>query len=517
MIVVIHNYNKVIDILINRVKQVDLTSGSQTSINQTLELLAFTYPDQIICWASESAYPFLNYAAIENHFHHDCIMISQHLDTSDFFNNKLGYIDASIFAKINREVSYPSWLMSGEVGAVKGIALNKAINGISKKVPFIYYINSIAKLSMPCGLFCYNVNNLVHTDDLKLVTSVKSSTYLTYKFIKQHYKWVWVLVFILIDLMRYKKFPFYSLLRVLFKPQLLIAPDFSTIQVQSTFLNNENDTVDVIIPTIGRKDYLIDVLLDLSKQTCLPKHVIIVEQNPKEGSLSELNYLHDRPWPFLIKHHFTHQAGVCNARNIALSLVTSDWVLLGDDDNRFDATLIADFLKSAKKYGMKAVSAVYLQPLEKQFFTLTGQTSIFGAGNSFIHASLLNTVRFDTAFEFGYGEDSDFGMQIRNSGSDVLFDATIKITHLKAPYGGYRTPIVHPWENSVIKPKPSPMISVFNIKHKTPQQLYGYKVLLFLRGFKPVQLVTLRSNLKSYLEKWNSSIQWAHYLMSKND
>jgi hypothetical protein len=35
-------------------------------------------------------------------------------------------------------------------------------------------------------------------------------------------------------------------------------------------------TLDVIIPSIGRKDYLYDVLQDLAKQTHLPVNVIIV-------------------------------------------------------------------------------------------------------------------------------------------------------------------------------------------------------------------------------------------------
>ncbi len=56
--------------------------------------------------------------------------------------------------------------------------------------------------------------------------------------------------------------------------------------------------IDVLIPTIGRKPFLYDVLKDLSKQTILPKNVIIIEQNPLAGSTSELDYLQDKNWPF---------------------------------------------------------------------------------------------------------------------------------------------------------------------------------------------------------------------------
>ena len=50
-------------------------------------------------------------------------------------------------------------------------------------------------------------------------------------------------------------------------------------------------TIDVVIPTIGRKKYLYDVLCDLRKQTHLPKNVIIVEQNLLLDSKSELDFL----------------------------------------------------------------------------------------------------------------------------------------------------------------------------------------------------------------------------------
>ena len=46
--------------------------------------------------------------------------------------------------------------------------------------------------------------------------------------------------------------------------------------------------------------FLYNVLKDLSKQTLLPKTVIIVEQNPNESAFSELDYLTTETWPFKI-------------------------------------------------------------------------------------------------------------------------------------------------------------------------------------------------------------------------
>jgi hypothetical protein len=49
---------------------------------------------------------------------------------------------------------------------------------------------------------------------------------------------------------------------------------------------------------------------------------------------------------FNIRHIFTHQTGACNARNLALSHVESEWVFFNDDDNKFSCDLIENVLKS---------------------------------------------------------------------------------------------------------------------------------------------------------------------------
>jgi hypothetical protein len=59
-----------------------------------------------------------------------------------------------------------------------------------------------------------------------------------------------------------------------------------------------NKSIDVIIPTIGRKQYLYAVLQDLAQQTHLPVNVIIVEQNPQED-VSDLDFLINQTWPLI--------------------------------------------------------------------------------------------------------------------------------------------------------------------------------------------------------------------------
>jgi GT2 family glycosyltransferase len=52
--------------------------------------------------------------------------------------------------------------------------------------------------------------------------------------------------------------------------------------VKSSLAVVGNKSIDVIIPTIGRKQYLYAVLQDLAQQTHLPVNVIIVEQTRKK-------------------------------------------------------------------------------------------------------------------------------------------------------------------------------------------------------------------------------------------
>jgi glycosyltransferase involved in cell wall biosynthesis len=250
----------------------------------------------------------------------------------------------------------------------------------------------------------------------------------------------------------------------------------------------------------------------LSKQTILPKNVIIVEQNPLLNSESELDYLISEEWPFKIKHNFIHQSGVCNARNMALDLVESEWTLLGDDDNRFEPNLIESLFHEVEKTGTNVGTTIYLKPEEKQTYFKTAQTPVFGGGNSFMKSSLIEHVKFGNQFEHNYGEDIDFGMQLRNLGEDIVYYSNIRITHLKAPFGGYRIKVKHPWDDEKYQPKPSPTIMLFNLKYLTKQQNQLYKLLLFIKFYKHHSIKNPFNYIVDMKKRWNISLLWADKL-----
>lgn len=119
------------------------------------------------------------------------------------------------------------------------------------------------------------------------------------------------------------------------------------------------------------------------------------------------------------------------------------------------------------------------------------------------------------ALEFGYGEDFDFGMQLRNQGVDIIYCPDIKITHLKAPFGGFRTKIKQLWDDDEVQPKPSPTIMYTFLKHYTQKQLLNYKLVLFLRLLKKESVFNYARFFKNFQKKWGASMFWAEKLMRR--
>jgi glycosyltransferase involved in cell wall biosynthesis len=225
-----------------------------------------------------------------------------------------------------------------------------------------------------------------------------------------------------------------------------------------------------------------------------------------------LEYLKTEKWPFELEHFFTHQAGACNARNTALKQVKSEWVFLADDDNRFGETLLSDAFEKIKQYGTYSVTFAYPQKDEVKIYKNYFQWVTFGSGCSLVLSECLKDCSFKMGYEFGYGEDGDFGMQLRNKGFDILYLPKPEILHLKAPVGGFRTKPILQWQNETIQPKPSPTILLYYISHYSKQQVLGYKTILFIKNYNfkkfknPIQYIITMN------KQWKVSEYWANQL-----
>lgn len=145
------------------------------------------------------------------------------------------------------------------------------------------------------------------------------------------------------------------------------------------------------------------------------------------------------------------------------------------------------------------------------------QSSNFGAGNSFIYTEFLENIKFNKEYEFGYGEDNDFGMQLRNAGCDVLYLPEPKILHLKAPMGGFRTKPQLQWHNEKVQPKPSPTVMLYQMKHQTKEQIYSYKTTLFFKYYKNQKIKNPVKYYINFQKQWQKSVFWANELKKQNE
>lgn len=514
MIFVYHNTIKIV--AVTNCKEQTLAYPSSCSIAGGLCLLAADYVDEILIWCHQSLKSALNVKEIEQLFHHKKLMISYNPSKNPYLDATIGYVDTSHFAGINSDVSFGTWQMSSAVGGIHSAVLLALKDQVSFDKNFDYFLCSLAKLAMPKGLLCYSEPKLLKQKGV--TTLSKASIFILFRFVKQHYKTQWVFL-LLLDLFLYeRKFPILPFLfSFFFKNRSNLNVNLDSIQVQSSMKVVDQSTVDVIIPTIGRKDYLYDVLKDLKAQTHLPTNVIIVEQNPDEGSASELEYLTSEEWPFAIKHSFTHQAGACNARNVALKQIQSEWVFLADDDIRFGADFFEKAFEQINKSGVKSVSFSCLLKGQKQSFTTVFQWITFGSGCSFVAKDSLKDCEFNMGYEFGFGEDGDFGMQLRNKGCDVLYLPEPEILHLKAPMGGFRTKPVLQWQNDKIQPKPSPTIMLYQLLHHSAAQRNSYKTTLFFKYYKLQSIKNPFKYFAHFQKQWNSSVFWANELRKQNE
>ena len=514
MIVIYHNSKRVTRVVSDTLEVIDFDSSN--SIASVLMYIALQFPNKSIAWCHQDCEKFVNWNEFPKVLHHDKVMVSFSPSIQIYLGREIGYVEESPFINVNKRVSYPTWQMSSGIGGMQASVLVQFKGKIKECRNFDYFLNSMAKLGMPLGLCCYSEPKLFKI--FPECPQPKATIFTLFQFVYQHYKTRWLFL-MLFNLMVYeKRLPIFAFLKaLLYKKRSNIGISLDSIVVQSSKEVVNEATVDVIIPTIGRKSYLYDVLKDLALQTHLPKQVIIVEQNPMKGSESELDYLKNENWPFKIKHTFTHQAGACNARNLALSKVDSEWVFLNDDDNRFEANLIKKTIENIIKYGEKCITTSYIQPHEKSQHFSVHQTGIFGSGNSFVKTELLRKVSFDKALEFGYGEDTDFGLQLRKIGVDVIYFPDLNIVHLKAPIGGFRTKPVLQWHKEVIQPKPSPTIMYVKQKYDTKEQILGYKTVLFLKFYKLQNSRNPFVYLIKIKRQWNKSVFWAKQLRKINE
>ncbi|MCL6219163.1 glycosyltransferase family 2 protein [Zunongwangia pacifica] len=508
MIKLIHQNNSKVAAIFKDEEQL---SGYSENITKTFWKLAEDFPREKIIWIEEAQQNNINEEAFAEVFHHDLIMVSCAVKTS-FFSEDIGYVDQFPFANVNWSVLYPTWLMSSDIGGIYASAVLKFKKEFQQISNFEYLLNAIAKLGQHHGLFCYHAPQLA----IKKATELeyKATTQDLFSFTFQFYKKARGIILLCCFAQYKKRYPLRSLISTGLKRNFFNTEiDFADIEVKSS-KSVTNNSIDVIIPTIGRPEHLLNVLKDLKKQSLLPQKVIVVEQNPDMGSTSDFNFAAD-DWPFKIQHIFTHQTGACNARNIALQEVTASWVFFCDDDIRFKSNVLHNAFMSSVQFGVNVLNLNCKQENEVNTYLKVKQWASFGSGTSFVYSEKLKNLKFDLALEYGYGEDMDFGMQLRNQGVDIIYHPDIKIVHLKAPMGGFRAKTIKPWEKTEPIPKPSPTVMTFIQKNYSIPQIRAYKFILWLKFYKAQDIKNPLKYKINMQKRWEASEAWARKIANK--
>jgi glycosyltransferase involved in cell wall biosynthesis len=514
LIVFIHDFINVSDIII---LGTEIPFEKREVIGEPIVKAMFTLAQKshntLIGWCHEAYVNSTNMAKWETLVNHELELITYEPSGKYWIDNRIGYVDftSPFIHNIPSNIRFGTWQASASIGLISSETLLQ-FSAIGNKVNDIRtLLVAIGKIGETLGLFSYSEPLLINSPSENphlQASSIKA----TLQFIKSYYGLKWTLFFILCNLIYKNKLRLDWLLMSLFIRKL---PSIKTLTTLKNLENNEiissNDTIEVIIPTLGRAHTLKDVLDDLSNQSLLPNTVIIVEQISTANGVSELDYLNNIKYPFSIKHKLIHELGACNARNVAITnLGQSEWVFFADDDIRIDSDTLINTIAKCKQYKLDAITiAVYQrhEQIERKKYPIVWNN--FGSGCSIVKTIYVTTTNFDLNFEFGFGEDTDYGVSLRRKGCTIGYLAQNPILHIKAPIGGFRTQFVHPW--SYEETKPSPTILNHYLKNLSSFQLNGYQLFFMIN-----QILKKRDCCFNKMRKrWLNSLKWANQFQQK--
>lgn len=308
-------------------------------------------------------------------------------------------------------------------------------------------------------------------------------------------------------------------------------------------------SVSVIIPTMYRQDYTLQLLEDYRCQSYAVKEVIVIDATP--ATERKDHFYKGKKFPYNLIVRWQESKGSCKARNEAINLCTGDYIIFGDDDTRIPSDFVENHLRFLQTYNVEACNGLdihanhhteNLKDLENYVEKLGGKRWKAGATHNFSNANscvkkdwVSKLIGNDINFDGGYGEDSDFGFRILNAGGIVLFNPFSVNLHLKPPAGGYRHWSIQAsvlgkkrkkqaWELEhpvkFIKPVPSPTIVYGIVKHFTPQQVLEYRskyffLYLFKKSKKNLLLRLFKLPYR-YLQ-FDRSLFYAKNLISRGE
>lgn len=303
--------------------------------------------------------------------------------------------------------------------------------------------------------------------------------------------------------------------------------------------------VSVVIPTMYRQEYTLQLLKDYADQSFPVSQIVVVDATPLENRMNGIYDQDKFEFELIIK--WQESKGSCRARNEAIAFCNGDYIIFADDDTRILPDFVENHIRFLQTYKVEAcngldISAPFyedgLDELRELYSKANKSQLKAGAALSFSNANSCVSSAFvkslggnDINFDGGYGEDTDFGLRLLKAGAILMQNPYSPILHLKPPSGGYRhwgiqAGIIgkarkkQAWELDhpvkFIRPVPSPTIVYGIIKHYSQEQVREYRSkYFFLYLFKGSKLGLITRFIKFFYRdiQFNRSLFYARNLL----
>ncbi|REE81979.1 GT2 family glycosyltransferase [Lutibacter oceani] len=262
-----------------------------------------------------------------------------------------------------------------------------------------------------------------------------------YRFIRTYFNKLWVYYTLLLRLITFhnplKEFKAFFKTRKIIQINVFKEPiSYPEWDNFKSELLQQQPKVSVIIPTLNRYNYLIDVLKDLEKQDYQNFEVIVVDQSePFQESFYKQFKLN-------LKLIYQQEKALWLARNTAIKSSNASYFLLFDDDSRVATDWITNHLKCIDFFNAEISSGTSISvvgakvPESYRYFKLSDQID---TGNVLIKRKVFEQIGlFDRQFEKQRMGDGEFGLRAYLAGFLNISNPTSERLHLKVATGGLR-------------------------------------------------------------------------------
>jgi glycosyltransferase involved in cell wall biosynthesis len=251
--------------------------------------------------------------------------------------------------------------------------------------------------------------------------------------------------------------------------------------------------VTVIIPTLGRYEYVLGALNSIRKQTIRPAQVIVVDQNPIDQRQPQV---YDGYKDLNLQVIWQDERGQSLARNTGLAAARSQYVFLFDDDSIAQPDLIEQHLIPLMSGYVDVSTGVAIPPPPEEYilppncrYPRLAQT--FDTGNAMLSLDLARQMGgLDRNYDFGPGTDADFGTRLYLAGYRILHNPKAIRIHFKAPSGGLRIHGAYKYNTDagLLAPFPPVTRSYYALRYLNTQQRREVAFLTFMLSKFPKKI-----------------------------